>query len=64
MGTLRLAPLPGRLVAGEDGPDAGATLDRAGRDRLASAADPVRLVDPRARGRALDGLVRAAGGDG
>ena len=52
MGALRLAPLSGGVVAGENRQDAGAALDRAGGDRLAAAADPLGLVGPRARRRA------------
>ena len=45
-------------------PDSRASLDRARLDRLAAPADPVRVVDPRARGRKVDRLVRAPGGAG
>ena len=45
-------------------PDSRASLARPRLDRLASPASPVRLVDPRARGRKVDRLVRAPGGAG
>ena len=63
-GPLRLAPLPGRLVPGEIQPDARAALDRARRDRLPAAPDPIGLVGARAGGGPLHAVVRAASRQG
>src|SRR2546421_3375718 len=59
-GGLRVGPVSGGAVAGEERQDARAAVDRARVDWLAAAADPVRLVGSRARVGALHGLVRAA----